>query len=120
MFLFAENSEVRSNRIDARAVDKDQRRVTLLEIRSSWIENREQNQEKTSKYAPLRWEMSQQFPGYTISQHNIIVDVLGGYSKATAESVRELVGAQKADDVLARMQKAAISSTLNVARTFKF
>ena len=100
-------------------MDKEERRITLLEMSSPWIENREQkNQEKTSKYAPLRWEMSQQFPGYTISQQNIIGDVLGGYSKATVESVRELVGVQNADDVLARMQKAAIVSTLNVARTF--
>ena len=45
-----------------------------------WIENRKQkNQEKTTKYAPLRWELKQQHKGYTIKQYNIIIDVLGGY-----------------------------------------
>ena len=44
-----------------------------------WIENRKQkNQEKTTKYAPLRWELKQQHRGYTIKEYNIIIDVLGG------------------------------------------
>ena len=32
------------------------------------------------KYAPLRWELKQKYPRYEISQYNIIVDVLGGWS----------------------------------------
>ena len=32
------------------------------------------------KYAPLRWELKQNYPGYDISQYNIIVDILGGWS----------------------------------------
>ena len=36
--------------------------------------------EKTMKYAPLRWELKQKYSGYEISQYNITVDVLGGWS----------------------------------------
>ena len=40
-----------------------------------WVSNRDK---KTSeKYAPLRWEMKQRYPGYEINQYNIILDVLG-------------------------------------------
>ena len=41
----------------------------------------------TSKYAPLRWEMRQQYPLYKIAQHNIIIDVLGGVSRETLHSI---------------------------------
>ena len=47
-----------------------------------WTENREKKQEeKTIMYGPLRWELKQQFPGDDIRQYNIIIDVLGGWSR---------------------------------------
>lgn len=62
-------------------MDKENQIVTLLEMSSPWVENREQKErEKTLKYAPLRLELKQQFPGYKINQVNVIIDVLGGYS----------------------------------------
>ena len=52
-------------------------------------------------------------------QYNIIMDVLlGGWSKETEISVRSLVG-RKTTQVLERIQKAVLSATLNIARTFK-
>ena len=33
--------------------------------------------EKTSKYGPLRWELKQRHPNYKVTQHNIIIVVLG-------------------------------------------
>ena len=81
--------------------------------------NRKQKEEeKTSKYAPLRWEIRQQYPHYKIAQYNIIIDVLGGVSRKTLDSIKELVGV-RADKILLDMQKAVISSTLNIARSFK-
>ena len=74
--------------------------------------------EKTMKYAPLRWELKQKYPGYEISQYNIIVDVLGGWSTDVEVAVKELVG-RRHKDVLKKMQKACLSATLNIARTFK-
>ena len=47
--------------------------------------NRKQKEEeKTSKYAPLRWEIREQYPHYKIAQYNVIVDVyLGRIKKDT-------------------------------------
>ena len=52
--VYADHTEVRANRVDARIVDKDRKTVTLLEMSCPWIENRKQkDEEKTHKYAPL-------------------------------------------------------------------
>ena len=118
--VFAENTEVRANRIDARIVDRKEKKVILIEMSCPWVSNREQKeQEKTDKYAPLRWEMRQLFPGHTITQFNVIVDVLGGYSMETAEKVRKFLGLDRGNKVLFNMQKAVLSYTLNIARSFK-
>ena len=74
--------------------------------------------EKTMKYAPLRWELKQKYPGYEISQCNIIEDVLGGWSTDVEVAVKELVG-RRHRDTLKKMQRACLSVTLNNARTFK-
>ena len=117
--VYAEKKEVRANRIDARVVNKQKKKVLLLEMSCPWITNRKQREEeKTSKYAPLRWEIRQQYPHYKIAQYNIIIDVLGGVSRKTLDSIKELVGV-RADKILLDMQKAVISSTLNIARSFK-
>ena len=117
--VYAEKTEVIANRIDARVVDKQKKKVLLLEMSCPWMANRKQKEEeKTSKYAPLRWEIRQQYPHYKIAQYNIIIDVLGGVSRKTLDSIKELVGV-RADKILLDMQKAVISSTLNIARSFK-
>ena len=68
-------------------------------------------------YASLRWEMKQRDPGYDIAQCNIIIDVLGGWSKDLDATLQKLVG-NRAKDVLRKMQfKACLSATLNIART---
>ena len=118
--VYADHMEVRANRVDARIVDKERKKVTLLEMSCPWIENRKQKEEgKTRKYAPQRWEVKKQYPGYMITQINIIVDVLGGFSKELSSSVREMLGTVRSRDVLRRMQKSVLSSSLNIARTFK-
>ena len=75
--------------------------------------------EKTMKYAPLRWELKQKYPWYNISQYNIIVDVLGGWSTDVEVAVKELVGSRD-KDVLKKMQRACLSATLNIARFLRF
>ena len=62
--------------------------------------------------------MAQQYPGYTIKQRNIIIDVLGGWSRDEDVSMRELFGGL-GEGILRRMQKAVLSNTLNISRTFK-
>ena len=47
------------------------------------------------------------------------LDVLGGFSKGLSCSVREMLGTERSRDVLRRMQKSVLSSSLNLASTFK-
>ena len=72
------------------------------------------------KYCPLRWseQLKEQYKGYDVHQYSISMDVLGGWSKETEISVQSLV-VRKTTQVLQRMQKAVLSVTLNIARTFK-
>ena len=51
-----------------RIVDKVRKEILLLEMSCLWITNRRTKEEKTRKYAPLRWELKQQYPGYEIKQ----------------------------------------------------
>lgn len=118
--VFADQTEVRANRIDGRIVNKARKTVTLLEMSCPWVDNRDhKDEEKTMKYAPLRLELKRQYPGFNIIQYNIIIDVLGGYSKDLKKSVRELVGSERSTAVLGRMQKSVVSSSLKIARSLK-
>ena len=100
-------------------MDHANKKVLTLEMSCPWISNREKKSEKkTMKYGPLRWELKQQYRGYEVIQHNIIMDVLGGWSRETETSIKSLLG-RKANQVLEAMQKAVLSSSLNIARTFK-
>ena len=66
----------------------------------------------------MMWELKQKYNGYGVKQYNVIIDVLGGYSKDLEESVRKLLGAT-ARGVVEQMQESVIWNTLNIARTFK-
>ena len=80
--LHAESNLVTANRIDATIVDKGKREVSLIEMSCPWIENREvKAEEKATKYAPLRAELKERYLGYQVTQYNIIIDVLEGYSR---------------------------------------
>ena len=63
-------------------------------------------------------KLKKQYPGHDIEQFNIILDVLGGRSRDLDLTMRELFGSRSCG-VLRRMQKATISSSLNIVRTFK-
>ena len=102
--VYAYNTELRANRVDARFVDKGSKIVTLLEMSCPWTENRHQNdQVKTKRYTALRWELKQRYPGFEIRQVNLTVDVLRGYSKNVGRSVRELLGAKGGREVLRQL-----------------
>ena len=81
---FAEQVEVRANRIDASKVKKE---VILIEMSCPWMENRQmKTEEKMRKYGPLRWEHKVQYPGYKVSQHNIIHGCTGWLFKRCGQS----------------------------------
>ncbi|CAH3173623.1 unnamed protein product, partial [Porites evermanni] len=80
--FYAEHNEVRANRIDARLVSHERKEVCTIEISCPWIESRaKKDEEKTLKYGPMMWELKQRYNGYRVEQYNVIIDVLGGYSK---------------------------------------
>ena len=115
--MYADHQEVRANRVDARVVNRVSKKVMTIEMGCPRICNREKkSEEKTMKLGPLRWELKEKYKGYEVHQYNIIIDVLGGWSEEI--SVQSLVG-RKTTHVLERMQKAVLSATLNIARTFK-
>ena len=117
--VFAEHQEVRANRVDARIVNHKTKEVIALEMSCPWVAKRgKKNIEKTMKYGPLRWELKQQYPGYDVRQLNCIMDVLGGWSKDLDSTIQSLLGT-RSKEVLCKMQKALLSVTLNIARTFK-
>ena len=63
----------------------------------------------------MMWELKQGYYGYRVEQYNVVIDVLGGYSKHLEKSVRQLLGA-RARGVL---QKLVLSNTLNITTTFR-
>ena len=117
--LYADNTHLRANMIDATIVDKENKKVSVIEMSCPWVENREEKDaEKTTKYGPLRWELEQRYPEYRVTQFNIIVDVLGGYSRDVRKVLKELVR-DKSDTIALQIQKSVITSPLNIARRFK-
>ena len=75
-------------------------------------------QRQLEKYQPLRWELTKLYPDYNIVQLNVIMDVLGEWSKKLNVEKSKIFGA-RSSDVLKRMQKAVLSSSLNIVRSFK-
>ena len=89
--------------------------IIIIIMSCPWITNRRtKEKEKTRKYAPLRWELKQQCPGYEIKQVNIIIDV----SKEVSTGIRglKLLSRERSKEVLKKIQKAILSSSLNITR----
>ena len=97
--LYADNTHVKANTIDATIEDKENKKVLVIEMGCPCVENREEKDaEKPTKYGPLRWELEQRYPEYCVTQFNIIEDVLGGYSRDVRKALKELVG-DKSDPI---------------------
>ena len=70
----------------------------------------------------MMWELKQRYIGYRVEQYNVIIDVLGGYSKHLEKSVRKLLGIINTTGILLnnflnRLLKIIISSCLCVGFT---
>ena len=110
---------MRANRVDACIIDHKEKKVLLVEMSCPWIDNREKKEaEKMEKYGPLRFELIKRYPNYKMVQLNVIMDLLGGWSKEIEVQMNRIFGSRTLD-ILKRMQKAVLSSSLNIARTFK-
>ena len=52
--VYADSIEVKANRINARIVDKEQKRVLAIEMSCTWLDSSEvKKMERTQKYGPL-------------------------------------------------------------------
>ena len=90
-----------------------------MEKSCPWLDNRaKKDSMKPEKYQPLRWDLTKQYPGYKIVQLNVIMDVLGGWSKELDVEMSKIFGA-RSSDIVKRIKKGALSSSMNIARTFK-
>ena len=75
--VYGEYQELRPNGVHARIVNSREKQVVALEMSCPWVSNRDKKtSEKNMKYAPLRWELKERYPGYEINQYDIILDVL--------------------------------------------
>ena len=54
-----------------------------------------------------------------MQQHNIIIDALAGRSQEMETTMHDEIVGSRIREVLRKMQKAVLSGTLNIARTFK-
>ena len=105
--------------MDACSVDHKSKKVLMVEMSCPWLGNRNKKEtEKTEQYGPLRLELSRQHPAYKIIQLNVIMDVLGGWSKELEIEMRNIIGTRHRE-ILMKIQKADLRCTLNIARTFK-
>ena len=118
--VYADQVEVKANRIDARIVDNSAKTVILLQMSCPLPDNRKsiKSCEKYGKYAPLRLEIKRQFQGFQVKQFNIIMDVLGGYSKELESRIRTLTGS-RSKEVLLKMQKVVLSSSQKHSTPFQ-
>ena len=62
------------------------------------------------KYAPQRWELKKKYNK---------IDVLGGCSHEVGTKMKELFRVKRAGEILMKVQKSVLSSSLNIAHCFK-
>ena len=74
--VYAENTIVKANKVDARFVDHKNKKVWAVEMSCPWM-----SEEKKVKYGPLRFKLKKQYPGFDVEQCNISTDGLGGMVK---------------------------------------
>ena len=78
--------------MDAPIINHVSKRVITLEMSCPWVTNQEKKEEeKTTKYGPLCWELKQNYQGYKVKQYNIIMDVLREWSLDLEDELNELV-----------------------------
>ena len=110
--VYAKKTEVRVNTIEVRRINKEDKKVTLLEMTCPWMENREAKDSKmTMRYAPLgchsvacvSCELKMQ--KCRSGDDNIILDVLRGASMNTAKCIKTLIRERPGRKTLRKMQK---------------
>lgn len=121
MSLFRQKIQkhARENRVDVRVIDKKDEKAFLIEMSCPWIDDGVVKvEEKTRYYGPFRLGLKKQWQGYQITQYNIVMDVLGGYSEEVREFAQSLVR-ERSEIVLKNMQEAMLTNILKIATSMK-
>ena len=73
----------------------------------NWTQKDEQ---KITIYGSLRWELKKKYFRYGVKQHNITIDVFGGWLSREVElSMRDLFGGTEGE-ILRQIHKSIVSS----------
>ena len=88
-------------------INQKTKTVVVIECSCPWITNmQKKEEEKTEKYREVRAELQRRYEDFHVDQINVLLDVMGGYTKPLKASLVALLGQEKvAKAVLKRMQK---------------
>ena len=116
-----DNDGERLLRPDGKVMLKAEKKIFLLEITISWIDNRgARYKEKVDKYAAIRRNLERDEPDYIVDQITLVMDSLGGYSQDLRDNIGKVLGERKVvDRVIRKMQKSVLNNSVHVSRCFK-
>ena len=107
-------------RPDGKLVMKREKKVFLIEQTVPWISNRDDKFEfKKNKYQEVQTFLRLEYPGYTVDQITLVMDVLGGYSKNLCAEIEKVCPKEETKNVVQNMQKSVIASEAHLCRVFK-
>ena len=108
-------------RPDGKITLKEEKKIFIIEITISWIDNREiRYEEKVEKYAAIRRNIIRDEPGYTVDQITLVMDSLGGYSKNLSDNIGKVFKEVKTiKRIIHKMQKAVLTESVSISRCFK-
>ena len=99
---------------------KREKKVFLIEQTVPWISNRDDKFEfKKNKYQEVQTFLRLEYPGYTVDQITLVMDVLGGYSKNLCAEIEKVCPKEETKNVVQNMQKSVIASEAHLCRVFK-
>ncbi len=107
-------------RPDGKLVMKKEKKIYLIEQTVPWITNRDNKFEfKEKKYQEVQTFLRLEYPGYTVDQITLVMDVFGGYSKNLITNIEKVLPREETKCVVHNMQKSVIASEAHLCRVFK-
>ena len=107
-------------RPDGKLVMKKEKKIYLIEQTVPWITNRDNKFEfKEKKYQEVQTFIRLEYPGYTVDQITLVMDVFGGYSKNLITNIEKVLSKEETKCVVNNMQKSVIASEAHLCRVFK-
>ena len=115
------DEEEKVYRPDGKLKLKNEKRIYIIEITISWIDNREERYvEKCGKYEDVKRNIKRVEPDHQVDQITLVMDSLGGYSKSLNENIGKIFeNKTMVQKIIQKMQKAVLSESVNISRRFK-